>query len=141
MKFKPIPALREQDIGRFNKKIEVVDECWLWRAASDADGYGIFWLPEGNFKAHRIAYYIAHQIDPSEHTVYNTCKTLKCVRPSHLLLTIEGEHPLRRNEIGDDIEAEVMKLLGQIKQSAIAARLKISKTTVSRIKLKRYATN
>lgn len=138
MKYKAIPELTERAIARFYRQIALSDDCWLWQAAKDSDGYGVFWLPAGNFKAHRIAYCIDHKADPAESLVYHTCLRNDCVRPSHLYIPVE--RPDRKNEVPDHIVDEVAGLLGLLKQNDIARRYKLSETTVSRIKQRTHAT-
>lgn len=63
------------------------DECWLWQAAKDRDGYGVFGLSAKvkSIRAHRMAYMLAKG-DPKMLLVLHTCDTPACVNPAHLFL-------------------------------------------------------
>lgn len=53
-------TLSESDLGRFWSKIVVagLDDCWIWQAGKDQDGYGVFWAQGRSWRAHRIALFL-----------------------------------------------------------------------------------
>ena len=83
---------------RFWEKVIVLgtEECWLWQAGLDHNGYGQFNRSKGKpVKAHRFSYELAHGgIDPTLN-VLHTCEARyprgdfsarRCVNPAHLVL-------------------------------------------------------
>jgi hypothetical protein len=53
--------------------------CWLWKAARNPKGYGIF----GKLKAHRVAYELLIGPIPERHTLDHLCRNRACVNPAH----------------------------------------------------------
>jgi len=78
--------------GRFDKKYITVPECgcWLWEAACNNQGYGVF--QTGTLKAsklelaHRMAWRIYKGNIPEGSKVLHICDTPLCVNPNHLFL-------------------------------------------------------
>lgn len=73
------------DFARFMAKIRKDQSgCWLWNAAKDADGYGVFYLHGKNPRAHRASLAL-HGVDiPPGTVVDHICRNRSCVNPSHL---------------------------------------------------------
>lgn len=70
----------------FAEKIEESDGCWLWRAAINRGGYGVFW--EREYKrtviAHRFAFqYLIGPVPPGL-DLDHLCRVRNCVNPAHL---------------------------------------------------------
>lgn len=88
---------------RFWEKVEETpDGCWLWTAATDKDGYGVFvGAPYGTSSAHRIAYRFVVGLIPAGLTIDHLCRTLTCINPAHLEPVSNRENILR----GDGITA------------------------------------
>ena len=75
-----------------------VDEqgCWLWTAATDQDGYGVFRLSGKDFKAHRhfFEHHTSTRIPPGM-VIDHLCNRKRCVNPSHMRVTTHRENLLR----------------------------------------------
>ncbi len=57
--------------------------CWLWTAALNLGGYGLFWIDGRMVMAHRWLY--EHQCGPIDaDTLDHLCRTHSCIRPTHL---------------------------------------------------------
>lgn len=91
---------RRDPEARFRAKINVVtdpNECWLWTATLNSDGYGQFWTGEAVVKAHRWAY--EHWIGPipEGRELDHLCRVASCVNPAHLQPVTHHENVLRGN--------------------------------------------
>ena len=86
----------------FWRKVEQSENCWLWQAATDKDGYGVF----RHRRAHHVSWELAHSMHlPNGQVVCHECDTPGCVRPSHLWLgdhesNIEDRHSKGRTACG-----------------------------------------
>jgi len=95
---KPILPISEHDQKRFWASVKVVpgEGCWEWQKAVQPRGlqYGIFGIrPPGGkavkqlqYKAHRVAWYLANGDIPEGKLVLHKCDNPKCVRLDHLFL-------------------------------------------------------
>lgn len=55
------------------------DACWLWQAAKDRKGYGVF----RGLRAARLAYYLSTLSNPGD-MVMHRCDNPPCCNPQHL---------------------------------------------------------
>lgn len=62
------------------------DECWEWQGARLRAGYGNFALRKKWYKAHRVAYELAHGPVPDGMWVLHRCDNPPCCNPAHLRL-------------------------------------------------------
>lgn len=87
---------------RFWAKVEKTDECWLWTAGLDRDGYGSFRMNNRNWRVHRIAFEDTGQVIPEGLVIDHLCRVRNCVNPDHLEPVTNGENVLR----GDTVTAK-----------------------------------
>ncbi len=82
-----MPASRKTWEQRFWPKVDKQDNgCWIWTAARDGDGYGVFQY-EG--KAHRAYRFLWEKLKgkvPKRLCVSHKCNVRPCVNPDHLRL-------------------------------------------------------
>lgn len=74
-------------LEKFWARVEKGPECWIWRGAKAALGYGQFF--ETRYRAilaHRLSWNVAHGAIPEGMGVLHRCDNPPCVRPEHLFL-------------------------------------------------------
>lgn len=83
--------------GYFVPKVAISEDgCWLWTAATDTVGYGVFCVGGNrNVKAHRYAYLALVGEIPSGLECDHLCRVRRCVNPSHIELVTHSENVLR----------------------------------------------
>ena len=88
MKFASIGSEEE----RFWRKVAVTgnDDCWLWTAGVDKDGYGKFQTgvfgSQRHYRSHRYAYELRVGPITDNMLVLHRCDTPACCNPKHLFL-------------------------------------------------------
>jgi len=82
--FANLDAVASSALDRFVEKVTFTDEgCWLWTAALDRGGYGVFRVDGRSRLAHRWIYELI--VDhPGELTLDHLCRVRSCVNPDHL---------------------------------------------------------
>ena len=83
---KPRPTLSDRFWAKVDKTEENTD-CWIWIGSLDTKGDGHLIDDTGKLAlVHRVSWKIHNGPIPVNHDVHHTCRTLECVRPSHLYL-------------------------------------------------------
>jgi len=80
---------------RFWAKVQKTDSCWLWTAATNPKGYGVFCVDKktnANELAHRVSYRMHYGAIPTHLRVLHHCDIPSCVNPSHLFLGTLGDN-------------------------------------------------
>jgi hypothetical protein len=62
------------------------DDCWPFLGARSRKGYGQMRLGGRQIQAHRLAFRLAHGIDPGALFVCHRCDNPPCCNPAHLFL-------------------------------------------------------
>lgn len=85
----------------FWSRVNRTKGCWLWRGATNWDGYGRFRVGTKLARAHRVSY---EEVNggriPAGFIVMHTCDEPRCVRPSHLRLGTHAENIAEREAKG-----------------------------------------
>lgn len=79
----PLPSASDQD--RFWSKVVRSENCWIWSAATDTNGYGVFWYGDRTYLAHQFAYRLTTGVIADGVVLRHSCDNPPCVRPEHLL--------------------------------------------------------
>lgn len=89
------------DARRFWSKVKKAgpDECWIWQAYTDQDGYGRFSLKGKKHRAHRVAVRIDGR-QPDGKVVRHTCDNPSCVNPDHLRVGTQTDNIRDRDRKG-----------------------------------------
>ena len=80
---------------RFWSKVNKTDTCWLWMAALDGHGYGVFRTKSILFLAYRFLWQetIGPILEGLE--LDHLCRVRNCVNPKHLEIVTSKENVLR----------------------------------------------
>ena len=68
--------------------------CREWTGARDREGYGRLQIGLVQMKAHRVAYIIAHGVDPAGLYVCHACDNPACCATDHLWLGTNSENQI-----------------------------------------------
>jgi hypothetical protein len=69
------------------------EACWLWTGSQDGNGYGKMKVDGGICgRSHRLAYFLAHGVDPADKMVCHTCDNPPCCNPDHLWLGTNSDN-------------------------------------------------
>lgn len=108
--------------------------CFLWTAARDRDGYGVFWDGEFNRKAHRYAYSIAFGTIPDGALVCHRCDTPECVNPEHLWVGTHADNLKDRDQKGRTASGDINGARAQPETRPRGWRHPASKLTDGQVK-------
>lgn len=92
-----MPPKAKPEIIRFLSKIVISEDtwngshCWLWNAALNEKGYGVFWSNKKTTKAHRWFFEYSTRCEipktndeGEEIVIDHQCRVRNCVNPAHL---------------------------------------------------------
>jgi|SRR5688572_195378 len=87
MKIVPV-SWRNSLLKRFWEKVDIrsLDECWVWKAGCDTEGYGNFSLNGKQINSHRVAWEQTYGRIPRGKHVLHKCDNPPCCNPGHLFL-------------------------------------------------------
>ncbi|WP_166502336.1 MULTISPECIES: HNH endonuclease signature motif containing protein [Rhodococcus erythropolis group] len=90
-----------QPADRFwDKILNSPEDCWLWGAYRDRDGYGQFWDGNRQVRAHRWVFDFLICTIPAGLVLDHLCRVRACVNPFHLEPVTASEN-LRRSYRSD----------------------------------------
>jgi hypothetical protein len=126
----------------------VKSKCWLWLGSVSDQGYGRFKAAGKRYQVRRYAWREKGRPDPGELTVSTRCRNKLCVRHLHLKSRAEIMASLtRRWASGEDsylarTSKQVLRIRklyanGNVTQTALAERFRISTSTVKNILARR----
>lgn len=130
--------------ARFWAKVDRVgpDDCWLWQAARNSDGYGVIRVEGRLSLAHRVSLVLAGR-DPGR-VARHSCDTPACVNPGHLTGGTQAENVrdgvvrgrLNRGVanaqalLSDADVREIRSLAATLSRAELAVRFGVSKEAV-----------
>lgn len=149
MRYNCVVAIRhnlsKESTARFWAKVQQTPDCWLWTAAKNESGYGIFGVGKATDKAPRISYRLLVGPIPEGTIVCHKCDNPTCVRPDHLFL---GSHKDNHNDAVKKNRAkapppmggwnklslpeECVALLGTMADTELGRKFGFSKSVIAR---------
>ena len=108
----------QKTIDRFNTKVNKTNDCHVWTAARQKQGYGMFSVDGKSMPAHRCSY-LLHKGNIAENmVVHQTCENNGCVNPEHLVLQTKSQNKKSYTSVRvskEMIEKESIKYLFRLR--------------------------
>jgi len=108
----------QKAINRFNIKVNKTNDCHVWNAARQKQGYGMFSIDGKSMPAHRFSY-LLHKGNIAENmVVHQTCENNGCVNPAHLVLQTKSQNKKSYGSVRvskEMIEKESVKYLFRLR--------------------------
>jgi hypothetical protein len=108
----------QKAINRFNAKVNIANECHIWNAARQKQGYGMFSVFGKSMPAHRFAYLLHNGTIAENMVVHQTCENNGCVNPEHLELQTKSQNKKSYTSVRvsrEMIEKESVKFLYRLR--------------------------
>lgn len=122
------------------------DGCWEWQGhiGTTRGGYGRYRHQGQRWRAHRVAYALAHCLEPGQMQIMHKCNNPACCRPSHLYAGTDADNNRDRQLAGTQAmsaavlaESDVINIRAMIDagttQQAIADQYGVHRTTIGDI--------
>ncbi len=93
----------------FSKVVAGPNNCWVWAARRNEDGYGQFWFDGSMGRAHRFSWSLHNGMEiPEGLQVMHSCDNPPCVNPDHLSLgtNVENQADSYRKGRGNNPKGE-----------------------------------
>lgn len=72
--------------SKFLKRVEITNNCWIWRGGKRVREYGSFDLDGKTQLAHRVSYQLFIGEIPTGMLILHKCDVPSCVNPNHLYI-------------------------------------------------------
>ena len=141
---------RRPFMQRFEEKIEMIPECgcWIWTAATNIHGYGLFIFNGKMQSTHRISWQVYRGAIPAGMFILHRCDTRLCVNPNHLRIGTQKENIQECHSKGRAgykfgehngqsilLESQVLQIMSDSREHYIIAKdYNISSSLVSALK-------
>lgn len=122
-------------------KLDILENgCWEFRGYRTYKGYGSIRYNNQNWTAHRLSYLFFRGEITKGKMVLHTCDNPPCCNPEHLFLGTNQDNMddmvakgRKNTKLTDNQVAEIIILLGEYTQDAIAKLYNVSQSTIGRI--------
>lgn len=81
--------------GRFWRKVEKADSCWIWRGARSGEGYGLMTIGGRRRLTHRLSWLLHEGPIPIDKHLDHLCRVRQCVNPAHLEVVTSRQNTMR----------------------------------------------